>query len=140
MSKITSPERGGKGVQVKVRKVTRSMTAATLLATLPRGSRILGLMLETAAVSNATTTATLSIGTSTTSTELINALNVLTAGTPVGLSLQPGVANSVGSYTRSNAPVSIYALYAETGTASTTGSWIIYILYTTGNFENDDTV
>ena len=139
MSKNLYVGRGGKGVQVKVRNFTRSMTAATLLATLPRGSRILGIMLSGVA-SNAGTTATASFGTSTAANELVNGVSVLAAGSGNGVNLLAGVAGGAGVYTRSNKDVPIYGKYAETGTASTLGGWVVYILYTTGNFDDDDTV
>jgi hypothetical protein len=138
MSTKVSAQRGGKDVQVKVRNVARTMTTATLLATLPRGSRVLGIMLSGSA-SNATTTATLSFGTTTAANQIVNAANVLAAGQGNGVNLLAGVAGGAGVYTRANAATPIYVKYAETGTASTLGSWVAYIMYTTGNFEDDDT-
>lgn len=138
MTKNVYVGRGGKGVQVKVRNFTRAMTTATLLATLPRGSRILGIMLSGTA-SNAGTTATASFGTTTAANQIVNGASVLAGGQGNGVNLLAGVAGGAGTYTRSNQDVPIYGKYAETGTASNAGAWEVYILYTTGNFDDDDT-
>jgi hypothetical protein len=140
MADKTSVMRGGKVLQVKVRNVTRSMTAATQLATLPKGSRFLGIELGGTA-SDAGTTATLSFGTTTTATELVNAQSVLAAGAGSGFNALKGVTGvgvSVAPPFTSDTP--IFAKYAETGTASTAGAWIAIIYYTTGNITDDDTI
>lgn len=137
MADKTSVMRGGKDLQVKSRLVTRTMTSATVLASLPKGSRVLGYVLSGTA-SDAGTTATLSFGTSTSANEHVSAVSVKSALNGVNLlagvtgALNPGVLTAVTN--------PIYALYAETGTASTAGSWIVHILYTTGNITDDDTV
>jgi hypothetical protein len=137
MASITSFLRGPKSVQCKTRNVTRSMTTGTAIATLPKGSRILGYVLSGVA-SNAGTTANLSFGTTATATEHVSAVNALAAGVGNGVSILVGVAGAVGAVLTSETV--IYAKYAETGGASSAGAWKVHIVYTTGNVTNDDTV
>lgn len=137
MSDKTSVLRGPKDVKCKTRSIARTMTTATVLARLKKGSRILGLVLSGTA-SNAATTATLSIGNTATATEYVSAANVLAAGVGNGVTVLNGVASGVGAVLTADTP--IYALYAETGDASSAGAWKLHILYTDGNDINDDTV
>jgi hypothetical protein len=141
MADKASTLRAGKPVMVKVRTVARTMTTATQVATLPRGSRILYFVLQGTA-SDAGTTATLSVGSTTTATEYVNALDVKTAATGSGAGLLRGVTAATG--TAANAPtfadLPVYVKYAETGGASTVGSWVLMIHYTSGNDLNDDTI
>jgi hypothetical protein len=135
---------GGKSLQTKRKSVARTMTAATQVATLPRGAVILGFVLSGTA-SNAGTTATLSIGsTSANANEYVNAVNVLAAGVGNGVQLLNGVAGAVGSMPAggipTTAPLPIWVKYAETGTASNAGAWKLWIIYTTGNDIYDDSV
>lgn len=143
MADKTSQLKGGKSVQVKRRLISRSMTTATQLATLPRGSVILGFILS-GSHSDAGTTATVSIGSSTNANEFVNGQSVLSAGAGDGVNLLKGVAGAVGLMPAGGIPTTaatqVWAIYAETGTASTVGSWVVHILYTTGNDINDDTV
>lgn len=137
MADKTSIMRGPKAVSSKTRSVTTAMTAATALCTLPKGSRILALILNGTA-SNAGTTATLSVGTSTTANELVNAANVLAAGVGNGSTVLNGVAGALGSVYTSDTV--IYAKYAETGTGSSAGGWKLTVVYTTGNITDDETI
>ena len=130
-----------KDVRVAVCNVTRSMTTATAVQWLPRGAQIIGFILSGTA-SNAGTTATLSLGsTSANSNEYVNAANVLAAGVGNGVNLLNGVAAGVGTVNTNpgqdaNAEKRlVYAKYAETGVASSTGSWVLFILYTAGNYD-----
>ena len=120
-----------KDVQVKKFAVTRSMTAGTDVAfVLPKGARILGFVLSGTA-SNAGTTATLSVGTTSgTPTEYVNAVNVLAAGVGNGVNLLSGVAGAVGDAL--TADTTVYVDYAETGAASSAGAWNLFCLYVTG--------
>ena len=137
MSSKLAINRGPKLAEVKTRSVSYTMTTATQLATLPKGARILALILSGAAASTATT-ATLSIGSTTTATEYVNAVNVLAAGVGNGTSVLAGVASGIGGVLTADTP--IYAKYAESGGTSTTGTWKLHIVYTTGNLVNDDTL
>jgi hypothetical protein len=115
---------------VKTVSVTRSMTTATEVAKLPRGSRIVGLILNGTA-SDAGTTATLSIGSTSSSDEYVDAANVLSAGVGDGSQHLSGVAGALGAVITSDS--SVYAKYAETGTASSAGSWDLSILFSQSN-------
>lgn len=142
MADKLSVMRGGRSLQTKRRAVTTAMTTATQVATLPRGSVILGFVLSGTA-SNAGTTATLSIGsTAANANEYVNAANVLAAGVGNGVNLLNGVAGAVGGSTAipSQSDMPIYVKYAETGTASNAGGWKLWIIYTTGNEQGDETL
>lgn len=118
----------GKPIQLKTFAVTRSMTGGTDKAfVVPKNARIIGFVTSGTA-SDAGTTATLSIGTTSgTPTEYVNAQSVLAAGTGNGVNLLKGVAGAVGA--KLTKDTIIYVQYAETGTASTAGSWQLYVVY-----------
>lgn len=122
-----------KGVSVKSIRVARTNTTAAVLAVLPQDATVLNVTLSGMTASDAATTATVSVGTTSTATEWINAFDVKTAGTGAGQNLPPMVAG-LGNITTglpAGTDVQIYAKYAETGTASTTGGpWYINIYYT----------
>lgn len=118
----------GQVQKVLTNTVARTDTAAKTLGVLPAGAVIIGITVYGTAVSNAATTATLSLGKSGgTGTEFLNALDVKGATgagqqTPTG-----GVLGSVGT-----SAVTVTGTYAETGTASTSGGpWRIVIEYVT---------
>ena len=134
--------RGPRSLLVKVKTVARTMTSGTQIATLPRGARILGFILNGVA-SDAATTATVSIGsTAANSNEYVSAADVKTAAAGVGPTWLAGVSGALGGTanppTEANLP--IFAKYAETGTASTVGSWTVAIVFTAGNDLYDDTL
>jgi hypothetical protein len=119
-----------KDVVVKAFRVARTDTTASVKAVLPADATIIDIWLVGAA-SDAATTATVSIGSTSTSTEFVNGQDVKTAGG----SIRPST-----SYQAANLPnleniplsgdISVYAKYAETGTASTTGGpWTVFIEY-----------
>jgi hypothetical protein len=132
MAAKTSVLRGPKSIKCKTRSVARTMTTGTALCTLPRGSRLLGITISGVA-SNAGTTATIQFGTTTAATQLTAAENVLAAG--------KGAGGFIGIKTVQRAAADdykIYAIYAESGTASDTGAWMASIMYTEGNDIADD--
>lgn len=132
MPNITVSTYASKDVQVKTVAVARTNTAGTDVAfVLPRFARILGFVLSGTA-SDAGTTATLSIGTTSgTPVEYVNAQSVLAAGAGNGVNLLKGVTGAVG-VSLLTADTIVYFKYAETGGASTVGSWQLSVLYTTG--------
>lgn len=139
MADKTSVLRGGKGLQTKVRVVSRTMTTGTQIATLPKGARLIGYMLAGVA-SDAATTATVSLGTTAAnSNEHVSGADVKTAASGRGPTLLPFVSGA-GNAAVPTADTPIFAKYAETGTASTVGGWVVTIMYTTGNITNDDTI
>lgn len=126
VSAITPPS---KDVRVKAFSVARTDTTASVKAMLPFNSTIIDFLIFGAA-SNAGTTATLSIGSSATSTEYVNAQDVKTAG---------GLIRPTSTVSATNLPnldpipqsgdISIYAKYAESGTASSAGGPYTVIVF-----------
>lgn len=118
-----------KDVQVKVFQVLRTDTTATVKMMLPGDATIIDILIIGVA-SDAATTATLSVGTSVTSTELINAQDVKTAG---GMIRPLATLSAVNLPNLENTPITkdilIYAKYAETGTASTVGGPYYVFVY-----------
>lgn len=138
MSSKLSVLRGPKAPVSKTRIVTiADITTARQIMTLPKGSRLLYFIVGGVA-SDAATTATLSFGNTTTSTEWVTGFDVKTAATGTGPSLPKMVSGKAGLVLTVDTPV--YALYAETGTGATVGSWFVTLVYTTGNITNDTTV
>ena len=137
MADKTSVMRGGKSMLIKARTLSRTMTTGTQVATLPKGARILGFMLNGVA-SNAGTTATVSIGSTSAANQFVNGADVKTAAAGVGPTLLAGVSGAIGAALTVDTP--IFFKYAETGVASSAGSWTVAIMYTTGNVTNDDTI
>lgn len=118
----------GKTIEAKSFPITRAMTAGTDRAFyLRRGDRILYYVLDGTA-SDAGTTATLSVGTTSgTPVEHVNALDVKTVATGSGAGVLRGVAGAVG--TKLTADTLVFVKYAETGGASTVGSWVLTVVY-----------
>lgn len=118
ISPITPP---GKDLYIKAFQVSRTDTVASVKAMLPAAATVIDIWIIGAA-SNAGTTANVSVGTSATATEWINAQDVKTAG---------GLIRPTSTVSATNLPnveptpwgadISIYAKYAETGTASSAG-------------------
>jgi hypothetical protein len=119
-------------------KIVRTDTTAFVAAHLPKDAVVTGLYVIGQVASDAGTTGTISVGTTATSNEIISAFDVKTAATGEGYS--PAGAAAVGSYMceKLTADTPVYAKYAETGTASTTGGpWFVKIEYSVvGGGEN----
>lgn len=116
--------------QEKVIKIVRTDTTAFQGAVLPKDAVITGLYVIGAAASDAATTATIGIGSTSSANEYLAAFDVKTAATGEGYS--PAGAAAVGSAMMSKltADTPVYAKYAETGTASTTGGpWYVKVEY-----------
>lgn len=120
---ITPPARE---LLTKVAKVVRTDTARFDAFALPKDAVIAGVYVVGVTASDAGTSATITVGTGASGTELINAFDAKTnygyqpAGTAAG--------SLVG--TQLTADTLFKAVYAETGTASTTGGpWLIKVEY-----------
>lgn len=122
----------------KIVKIVRTDTTAFVGAALPRDAIISGLYVIGYAASDAATTGVISVGTTATSNELIASFDVKTAATGEGYSPAGAAAVGTAMMTKLTADTPIYAKYAETGTASTTGGpWFVKIEYfVTGPGEN----
>ena len=135
MTDKASVVRGPKDVVTKTRAWTRSMTTGTQVATLPKGSRLLGFVVGGVA-SDAQTTATLSIGNNATATQYVAAQDVKTAAAGAGPTLSAMVSGTFGSVVTVDTP--IFFKYAETGTAATVGGGFVDIRYSQSNIVNND--
>lgn len=125
VSATTAP---AKDVFSKSFAVTRSMTGGTDKAfVIPKNSILLGYILGGTA-SNAGTTATLSVGTTSgTPVEHVNAVSVLAAGQGNGFQTLVGVTGIAGSKLTSD--TTVFVKYAETGGASSAGNWTLTVIY-----------
>jgi len=124
---ITPP---AKDTYTKYFRVARTDTTASVKMMLPSNATVIDIWMIGAA-SNAGTTATVSIGTSSTSTEWVNAQDVKSAG---------GLIRPTSTVSATNLPnleaiprgadISVYAKYAETGTASSAGGpYTVFVHY-----------
>lgn len=125
VSATTAP---AKDVYAKSFAVTRSMTGGTDKAfVLPKNSVLIGYFLGGRA-SDAGTTATLSLGTTSgTPVEHVNAVSVLAAGQGNGFQSLVGVAGIAG--TKLTVDTTVFVKYTETGGASTVGNWTLTVIY-----------
>lgn len=116
--------------QEKVVKVVRTDTTAFLGAMLPKDAVITGLYVIGHAASDAASTATLSVGTTVTATELIASYDLKTAATGEGYNPAGTAAVGTAMMTKLTVDTPIYAKYTESGTASTAGGpWFVKIEY-----------
>jgi hypothetical protein len=107
--------------------IARTDTSAKTLGTLPQNAVIVATQVHVPTVSNAATTATVSVGKSGgTGVEYVNTVDVKSAAGVIALGTK-GTLGSVGA-----SAVTVTGVYAETGTASTSGGpfnvSILYIL------------
>ena len=125
----TATTPSSKDVVVKVFRVTRTDTTSVVKAVLPADASILDAVIYGVA-SDASTTATLNVGTTSAATELVSGQDVKTAGGKIypTTAFSPNFPNTeprplVGD-------IQLFAKYAETGTASTVGGpWTVVIYY-----------
>jgi hypothetical protein len=92
--------------------LARTTTTPTVMFTVPAGATIVQMHLITAVASNAGTSATVTLGKTSSTHEYLNAQTVASTG-------DASVINAIGPVGSSPQPV--YGVYAESGTASTTG-------------------
>jgi hypothetical protein len=117
-----------KDIQVKVFNILRTDTTASVKAVLPADASILDFVINGVA-SNAATTATVSIGSTSAANEYVNAQDVKTAGGTI----RP--TSTVSTNIPNIEPIpntgdlQIWAKYAETGTASTAGGPYTVMVY-----------
>jgi hypothetical protein len=119
-----------RATEEKFIKIVRTDTTEFVGAFLPKDAVVTGLYVIGQAASDAGTTATIGIGTTTAANEIMAAYDVKTAATGEGYSAAGAAA--VGSYmaTKLTADTPVYAKYAESGGASTTGGpWFVKIEY-----------
>lgn len=117
-----------RSTQTKLFQVARTDTTAAVFAWLPKRAVIIGEYIIGAVSSDATTSAAVSVGTTSTSDELIAAYSVLTTG---GEGYHPAGASAVGSAMATPLTVDtpVYAKYAGVGAETTGGPWTVKIEY-----------
>lgn len=114
----------------KVVKILRTDTTAFVGAWLPKDAVITGMYVVGQVASNAGTTATISLGTTATSNELLASYDVRTAATGEGYNPAGAAAVGTAFMEKLTADTPVYAVYAETGTASSAGGpWFVKIEY-----------
>lgn len=120
---------GNKVLGVVAGTIARADTAAKTLGTIPPGGIPVGVRWFGGVNSDAGTTAKISVG-YTTGTEFINAVSVAASSTSQTF---PASGANLGASISDTDPTTITGLYAETGTASTTGGpWTVIVEYYMG--------
>jgi hypothetical protein len=115
-----------RGLSYIVGQVARTDTTAKTIGVVPKGGIPVSIMWTGVANSDAATTATLSVG-YTTGTEFLNGVNVKTGSTSQNFAASGA---ALGAALSATVDTPITAVYAETGTASTTGGpWTVVIGY-----------
>lgn len=119
----------GRNLVAFVGSIARTDTSAKRLFRLPAGSIPVALQYSSPAASDAGTTATISVGQSGgTGTEYLATQDVKTAGTGRGQQFPAGPSATLLGAIQASA-VDVTGVYAESGTASTTGGpWVVTIL------------
>jgi len=131
MSKTSqSPLAKSKSPLVKSFSVARTDTTATLQVQLPAGSKVLYFVANGDVASDAATTAIVSVGTDVTSNQF-GTTDVKGSGAKSTLFGTGGLGTvDLARSTPIGSNIAIWAKYAETGTASTTGGpWVIDVFY-----------
>lgn len=114
----------------KVIKIVRTDTTAFQGAALPRDAVITGMYVIGHAASDAGTSASISVGTTATSNELLATFDVKTAATGEGYSPAGAAAVGTAMMTKLTVDTPIYGKYVEAGTASTAGGpWYVKLEY-----------
>ena len=114
----------------KVVKVVRTDTTAFVGAWLPKDAVITGMYVIGQAASNAATSASISVGTTATANELLDAYDVKTAATGEGYNPAGAAAVGTAFMEKLTADYPVYAKYVEDGTASSAGGpWYVKIEY-----------
>lgn len=128
MANVLTPS--ARSSYAKYGTLARTDTTAKELFGLPKGAVIVGIYVIGAAASDAGTTATIGIGSTTSANEYMTGYDVKTAATGEGMNIAGGAAVGSALATPITADTSVYGIYAETGTASTAGgAWTIKVEY-----------
>ncbi len=126
---VTAVTPSCKDVVVKAFRVARTDTTAAVKAVLPGDATIIDIHILGVA-SDAATTAVVSVGSTSTSNEYVNAQDVKTAGGMIRPTSTIGTAIPNLENTPVTTDLPIYAKYAETGTASTVGGpYTVFVYY-----------
>ena len=126
----TSLDFRGKLPSVQYNTIARTDTAAKTLFILPKGSIPIAIEIFSGTASDASTSAVVSVGKTGSNTFFLNTWDVKTAATGTGVQFPTGakVTNLFASV--GIADITVVGIYAEAGTASTTGgAWTVAIWY-----------
>lgn len=125
-----SPLAKSKPILVKSFSVARTDTTATLQVQLPAAAKILYFVANGDVVSDAATTAIVSVGTDVTSNQF-GTTDVKGSGAKATMFGTGGLGTvDLAAATPRGMPIQVWAKYAETGTASTAGGpWVIDVVY-----------
>lgn len=126
-----------RSIQSKFFSIARTDTTASIKAWLPKDSFVVGAYVIGSAASDAGTAATIDVGTTSTSNELIASYDVKTAATGEGFNVVAGAAVGSAFATRRTTDTPIYAKYTESGTASSVGAWTVRLDYFVGYGQGD---
>lgn len=114
----------------KVVKIVRTDTTAFVAAWLPKDAVITGMYVIGAAASDAGTSASISVGSTSTANEYLATYDVKTAATGEGYNIAGAAAVGSAFMSKLTTDVPVYAKYTEAGVASTTGGpWFVKIEY-----------
>lgn len=128
MSNTLTPK--ARGTLTKMGSIARTNTTAVDLFSLPKSAIIVGIYVIGGVASDAATTATIGIGSSASANEYMTGYDVKTAATGVGYNTAAGKAVGSALGTKLTSDKNVYGIYAESGTASTTGGpWIVKVEY-----------
>lgn len=128
MANVLTPK--ARGTLTKVGTLARTDTTAKELFGLPKGAIIIGIYVIGAAASNAGTTATIGIGSTTSANEYMTGYDVKTAATGEGYNVAGGAAVGSAMATPIASDLPVYGIYAESGVASSSGGdWTIKVEY-----------
>lgn len=106
-----------------------NISTAQQFGALPAGAFITAVKVEVVTLFNAATTNVLTIGTTTTANEIVNAADINEAATGV-----TDVTRGLGrSLTTGTSDIPLYAKYTQSGTAATTGQAVIVISFVQNN-------
>lgn len=104
------------------------IASAIQFGTLPQNSSITDIQVEIVTAFNAGSTNVLTVGTTTTATEIVNAADVNEAATGV-----TKVTRGLGQSLTASADTALYAKYVQTGGAATAGQAVIIIQFVPNN-------
>jgi hypothetical protein len=119
-----------KNTYVKFGSLSRTDTTAKELMVLQKGVLVTGLYVIGSAVSNAGTSASIGIGTTSDANQIMTGFDVKTAATGEGYVAAGAAAVGSAMAAPLTADSVIYGKYVEAGTASTSGGpWVIKVEY-----------
>lgn len=120
-----------KEVKVKAFQITRSDTTAVIKAALPQSATIIDITVYSPVISNAATTAVVSVGTSVTATELLTSVDVKTAAGIIRPTSEVAATFLLTEpVPTTGVDINIWAKYAETGAASSAGGpYTVFVSY-----------